>query len=147
MFKFENDITLLFISFITLLRHEVQMMGQHIKFPLQGAQMLIELDVNSKDKLSWNIISFYSLNTQWFHVEFPQANDATLERHPWWLKVLYHESYHLFPIFFHELRSSRSLESNICHSTHNIFLLTHKLNFIVYHGCSHNLMNQKCVRL
>ncbi len=146
MLKFENDITL-FINCITLLRHEVQMMGQHIKLPLQSAQMLIELDVNSKHKLSWNTISFYGLNTQWFHVEFLQENDATFERHPWWLKVLYHESYNLFPIFFHELRSSRSLESNTCHSTQNIFLWTHKLNLIVYHECSHNLMSQKCVKL
>jgi hypothetical protein len=34
MFMFENDITLLLVGAISLLKYEVQTTGQHIKFPL-----------------------------------------------------------------------------------------------------------------
>jgi hypothetical protein len=31
--------------------------------------MPIKLGVDSKHELSWNIASFYGLNTQWLHIE------------------------------------------------------------------------------
>jgi hypothetical protein len=31
--------------------------------------MPIELGVGSKHELSWNIVGFYGMNTQWFHIE------------------------------------------------------------------------------
>ncbi len=40
-------------------------------------------------ELSWIIASSYGLNTQWFHVELFQTNDATLQKHSRWLKVFF----------------------------------------------------------
>ncbi len=47
--------------------------------------MPIELGVDSKHKLSWNIASYYGLNILWFHIELLKTNDATPQRHPQWL--------------------------------------------------------------
>ncbi len=55
-----------------------------------------ELGIDSKFKKTWNIKGSYDLNTQWFHVDLFQINDATLQKHPRWLKVFFHESYSWF---------------------------------------------------
>jgi hypothetical protein len=51
--------------------------------------MPIELDVNLKHELSWNIASSCGLNTQYFHVELLQADDTTPWKHPQWQEFLY----------------------------------------------------------
>jgi hypothetical protein len=42
MFKLENDITLLFVDYISPLKHEVWMMGQCIKFPLLAPKVICD---------------------------------------------------------------------------------------------------------
>jgi hypothetical protein len=42
MFKLENDITLLLVGCISLLRRKVQTMGQHIKFPLLAPKVICD---------------------------------------------------------------------------------------------------------
>ncbi len=37
----------------------------------------IELDIDSTHELSWNIGDFHNQNTQWFHFELLQVDDAT----------------------------------------------------------------------
>ncbi len=50
--------------------------------------MPTKLGVDLKHELLWNIISFYGLNTQWFHIELLWTNDAILQKHPWWFFFL-----------------------------------------------------------
>jgi len=75
MFKFENDITLLFISCISFHRGKVRAMGQCIKFSLLAPMVMcddkikietrtmpIEFGIDSKHELLWNIASSYGMN-------------------------------------------------------------------------------------
>jgi hypothetical protein len=76
MLRLENNITLLFIGYISPFKCKVKVMEQHIRFPLLVPRVVYvminwnwnkdsatELSVNSKCKLSWNIINSYGLNT------------------------------------------------------------------------------------
>jgi hypothetical protein len=53
---------------------------------IKTIKMPIELNVNSKDKWSWNIKSSCDWNTQTCHVVVLLVNDATLQKHPQWQK-------------------------------------------------------------
>jgi hypothetical protein len=42
MFKLENDITLLLICYISLIKVEIKTMGQHIRFPLLALRAICD---------------------------------------------------------------------------------------------------------
>jgi hypothetical protein len=66
--------------------HQVSFVGTHgdmwWQTRIETGTMPTKVGINSKCELSWNTISSYGLNTQWFHVELFQINDATPQRHP-----------------------------------------------------------------
>jgi len=48
MFKLENDITLLFVGYISLLKHEVWAMKQQIRFPLLAHKAICDDKLKSR---------------------------------------------------------------------------------------------------
>jgi hypothetical protein len=48
MCKLENDITLLFVGCISLLKCEVQVIGQHTRFPLSTPKVIYDNKLESK---------------------------------------------------------------------------------------------------
>jgi hypothetical protein len=63
MFKLENDITLLFIGSISLLRRKVRAMGQRIRFPLLAPKSICDDKLESKqEKCPWSLMSIQNIN-------------------------------------------------------------------------------------
>jgi len=62
MFKLENDITLLLVGCISLFRHEVQMTGQGIRFPLLAPRARCD-DDKLESKQGQCPLNFVSIQT------------------------------------------------------------------------------------
>jgi hypothetical protein len=83
IFRLENDITLLLVGCISFFKHEVQVMGQHIRFPLLVPKVICDDKLESKQKqcplsLTSNLVSIQNtsyheilrVHMVWIHSDF-----------------------------------------------------------------------------